>query len=58
MLGRPLLSYTPYVPIGFEMGIGCAVFSYNQTLHVGLIADLAACSDIEVLRDGAHYLGP
>ncbi len=51
-LDRPLRAYYPYIPVGFDMGVGCAIFSYNQTLHIGLNSDLSACPDVEVLREG------
>lgn len=51
-LDRRLESYYPYIPVGFDMGVGCAIFSYNQALHIGLNSDLAACPDVEVLREG------
>ena len=50
-LGQPLLAYYPYVPVGFDMGVGCAVFSYNQVLHIGLSSDANACPDVELLRE-------
>ncbi len=50
-LGHRLLAYYPYVPVGFDMGVGCAIFSYDQTLHVGFNSDTNACPDVEVLRD-------
>ena len=49
-LGCLLKEYYPYVPVGFEMGVGCAIFSYNQTLHIGLNSDVEACPDIASLR--------
>lgn len=50
-MGVPLREYYPHVPVGFNMGVGCAIFSYNQTLHVGLNSDTVACPDPERLCD-------
>jgi hypothetical protein len=49
--GLRLSEYYPYVPVGFDMGVACAIFSYNQQLFIGLNSDTRACPDIEVLRD-------
>jgi diacylglycerol O-acyltransferase len=49
-LGRKMLAYYPYVPIANQMGVGCAIQSYNQVLYVGLTADAAAAPDVGRLR--------
>jgi len=49
-LGRKMLTYYPYVPIANQMGVGCAIQSYNQTLYVGLTADAVAAPDIGRLK--------
>ena len=49
-LGRRLRAYYPYVPVGFDMGVGCSIFSYNQRLFIGLNSDTKACPDVENLR--------
>ena len=36
----------PYVPIGGEMGMNCAVMSYNGTLFVGFTGDAKAIPDL------------
>lgn len=46
-LGRKMLTYYPYVPIGNDMGLGCAIQSYNQTLYFGFTGDSAAVSDVD-----------
>ena len=48
--GHRLLENYPIVPVGFDMGVCCAVFSYAQKLHFGLNSDVGACDDIDVLR--------
>ncbi len=49
-LGRKMLTYYPYVPVANQMGVGCAIQSYNQTLYVGLTADAEAAPDIGRLK--------
>jgi diacylglycerol O-acyltransferase len=50
-VGHEMLSMYPIVPIGWEMGIGCAIASYNGTLYVGLNADVGAAPDAHLLND-------
>jgi len=45
LLGREMLTFYPYVPIGGTMGLGCAVQSYNGKLYFGFTADSAAVPD-------------
>ena len=47
--GQRLRAYYPYLPVGFHMGVGCAIFSYNQQLFIGLNSDVGACPDAERL---------
>lgn len=49
LLGHKLVSAYPYVPIGGEMGMNCAVMSYNGTLFVGFTGDAQAIPDLTVL---------
>jgi diacylglycerol O-acyltransferase / wax synthase len=52
-LGRKVLAAhpsPPVFPIGARMAVAC--FSYNGTLHFGLIADYSTVPDLHVLRDG------
>ncbi|HVP64836.1 MAG TPA: wax ester/triacylglycerol synthase family O-acyltransferase [candidate division Zixibacteria bacterium] len=49
LLGHKLLSAYPYVPIGGEIGMNCAVLSYNGTLFVGFTGDAPAIPDIAEL---------
>jgi diacylglycerol O-acyltransferase len=51
LLGREMLTFHPYVPIGGEMGVNCAIQSYNGKLFFGLTADSAAAPDIRRLND-------
>jgi diacylglycerol O-acyltransferase / wax synthase len=52
-LGRKVLAAypsPPVFPIGARMAVAC--FSYDGTLHFGLIADYSTVPDLHVLRDG------
>jgi diacylglycerol O-acyltransferase len=51
LLGHKMLSSYPYVPIGGEMGMNCAVMSYNGTLFVGFTGDAHAIPDISSLAN-------
>jgi diacylglycerol O-acyltransferase / wax synthase len=48
-VGHRMLAHYPIMPIGWNMGIGCAVMSYDQQLFVTFVADAAAGPDVAVL---------
>lgn len=50
-LGRKLLASYPQVPTGYELGINCAVQTYDGQMSFGLIADSHAAPDVTRLRD-------
>lgn len=50
-LGRKMLAYYPYVPVGYVVGCGCAILTYDQKITFGLTADVQAMPDVERLRD-------
>ncbi len=50
-LGRKLVAAYPQVPTGYELGINCAVTSYDGKLFFGLIADAHVAPDVTRLRD-------
>src|SRR5207248_4215032 len=50
-VGRRMLASYPYVPTGYELGIGCAVQSYDGKLFCGLTSDPVAAPDASRLRD-------
>ena len=50
LLGHKMLSSYPYVPIGGEMGMNCAVMSYNGTLFVGFTGDAQAIPIFQAWR--------
>lgn len=49
--GHRLLSCYPYVPIGGEMGMNCAVLTYDGTAYFGFTGDAQAIPDIERLDE-------
>jgi diacylglycerol O-acyltransferase / wax synthase len=49
--GRRMLAAYPQVPTGYDLGVGCAVHSYDEKLFFGLIADTHAAPDVDRLRD-------
>ena len=51
VLGQKMLTYYPYVPIGNEMALGCAIQSYDHKLYLGLTADAVAAPDVARLRN-------
>jgi diacylglycerol O-acyltransferase len=51
LLGREMLTFHPYVPIGNDMGVCCAVQSYNGKLFIGFTADIAAAPDADRFAD-------
>ena len=50
-MGKKMLAYYPYVPVGFAVGCSCGILSYDQTIYFGLTSDKNAMPDVEVLRD-------
>jgi len=50
LLGRKMLSWYPYVPIGGELGFNCAILSYNGKAYFGFTCDVGAVPDPENLE--------
>ncbi len=50
-VGRRMIASYPQVPIGYDLGVGVAVSSYDGKLFVGLLADAHAAPDVNQLRD-------
>jgi diacylglycerol O-acyltransferase / wax synthase len=46
VLGHKMLSWYPYVPIGGEMGLNCAILTYNGTAYFGFTGDAHAAPDL------------
>ena len=49
-MGRRMIDYYPYVPVGYAVGCGCAIMSYDQRLYFGLTSDVQAMPDVEILK--------
>jgi diacylglycerol O-acyltransferase len=49
-MGKRMVSYYPYVPVGYAIGCGCAIMSYDQKLTFGLTSDTVAMPDVERLK--------
>jgi WS/DGAT/MGAT family acyltransferase len=50
-VGHRLLEHYALAPLGWEMGMGVAVTSYNQRLYVAAQSDAAMADDMDDLRD-------
>jgi WS/DGAT/MGAT family acyltransferase len=50
VLGHKMTAQYPHVPIGYALGLGCAIFSYDQRLYFGLTADKQAMPDVEQFK--------
>lgn len=57
LLGHKMLACYPYVPIGGEMGMNCAILTYNGTAYFGFTGDVHAIPDLYLLPRflGAAY---
>jgi len=55
LCGRRVLSMYPIVPITDGLGLGLAVLSYHDRLHVGLNADPALVPDLEKLGRAVEH---
>ncbi len=51
LLGHKMLRWYPYVPIGGEMAVNCAVLSYDGTAYFGFTGDVHAAPDLERLEN-------
>lgn len=54
LIGRKLLKAYPYVPIGGEMGVNCAMLTYNAGAHFGFSCDVHATPDPHLLPKFLH----
>jgi len=59
-VGHQLLSHYSLLPVALEMGISCAITSYDQRLYISIIADAQATPDadnlMEFISDSFHDL--
>jgi WS/DGAT/MGAT family acyltransferase len=51
LVGKKMIKHYPYVPVGYGLGLGCAIFSYNKTLYFGLSSDAKAMSDVKKFKE-------
>jgi len=51
LLGHKMLEWYPYVPVGGEMALNCAILSYNGAAHFGFSGDVHAAPDLARLED-------
>jgi hypothetical protein len=49
VLGRKMTQSYPFVPVGFGLGVSCAILSYDQQLYFGITADAQALPDMDKL---------
>ena len=52
VLGRRMLQAFPFVPLGAQMRVTVAIFSYNGEVNYGVTGDYDAAPDIDVLCRG------
>jgi WS/DGAT/MGAT family acyltransferase len=48
-MGHRMIEHYPWVPIGWRMGLGVAIMSYDQQLAIALTADQSVLADLERL---------
>src|SRR5271156_4135426 len=51
-VGRKMLRAFPYVPLGGQIRIGIAIFSYNGEVNFGITGDYDTTPDLDVLSAG------
>ena len=50
LMGRKMLHCYPYVPVGGEMALNCAILTYNGTAYFGFSGDVHAVPDLRKLE--------
>lgn len=50
LLGHKMVRCYPYVPVGGEMAVNCAILSYDGTLSFGFSGDVHAAPDLQRLE--------
>jgi diacylglycerol O-acyltransferase len=50
LIGHKMLSWYPYVPVGGEMAVNCAILSYNGAMYFGFSGDVHAAPDLRRLE--------
>ena len=51
LLGHKMLHWYPYVPVGGEMALNCAILTYNGTAYFGFSGDVHAAPDLRRLEE-------
>jgi diacylglycerol O-acyltransferase / wax synthase len=51
MNGKRMIAQYPFVPIGYNLGMGTAIFSYDGKLFFGIGSDTQAMDDVEKFRE-------
>lgn len=51
LLGHKMLHCYPYVPVGGELAVNCAILSYNGTVYFGFSGDVHAAPDLRKLEN-------
>jgi diacylglycerol O-acyltransferase / wax synthase len=46
LLGQKMLTWYPYVPVGGELAVNCAILSYDGTVFFGFSGDMHAAPDL------------
>jgi hypothetical protein len=50
LLGHKMLQCYPYVPVGGEMAVNCAILSYNGTVYFGFSGDAHIAPDLKQME--------
>ena len=50
LMGHKLLTWYPYVPVGGEMAVNCAILSYNGAMYFGFTGDARVAPDLARLE--------
>jgi len=50
LLGHKMLRWYPYVPVGGELAVNCAILSYDGTVYFGFSGDKYAAPDLRCLE--------
>jgi diacylglycerol O-acyltransferase len=51
LLGHKMLRWYPYVPIGGEMAVNCAILSYDGMMYFGFSGNVQAAPDLRRLEE-------
>lgn len=50
LMGHKMLTWYPYVPVGGEMAVNCAILSYDGNIYFGFSGDVHAAPDLRRLE--------